>query len=113
MTMATPDDSSAGPPSPPPRRRFATALGRFLEERNILWGELVGGLLVVGCSLALVISLWQTFSDNPLFKFTTFTAAVAAVFGAGLYTLRRWKLASTSRGLLVVALLLTPVSTLA
>ena len=84
-----------------------------MEERNILWGELVGGLLVVGCSLALVVSLWHTFSDNPLFKFFTFTGAVAAVFGAGLYTLHRWKLESTSRGLLLVASLLTPVCQLA
>ncbi len=84
-----------------------------MEERNILWGELVGGLLVVGCSLALVISLWHTFNENPIFKFCTFTGAVASVFGAGLYTLHRWKLESTSRGLLLVACLLTPVCQLA
>src|SRR5947208_3380417 len=101
------------PTPPPPRRRFLSALAGFMEERNILWGELVGGLLVVGCSLALVISLWHTFSENPFFKFCTFTGAVAAVFGAGLYTLQRWKLESTSRGLLLVASLLTPVCQLA
>jgi hypothetical protein len=104
--MATSD--TPPPKTPKPRRRFRA----FLEERNILGGELVGGVLVVGCSLALVIALWQTFSENPLFQLTTFTAAVAAVFGAGLYTLSRWKLASTSRGLLMIALLLVPISTL-
>src|SRR5262249_22678859 len=97
----------------PPKRSILAALSAFMEERNILWGELVGGLLVVGCSLALVLSLWHTFSEQPLFKFAVFTCTVAAVFGAGLYTLQRWKLESTSRGLLLVANLLTPVCQLA
>src|SRR5437764_4099614 len=60
-----------------------------------------------------MLSLWQTFSEQPLFKFAVFTGSVAAVFGAGLYTLHRWKLESTSRGLLLVANLLTPVCQLA
>lgn len=83
-----------------------------MEERNILWGELVGGLLVVGCSAALIISLWATFRDNPIFKGLTFTGAAAAVLGAGLYTQRRWRLESTSRGLLVLGLLLVPLALL-
>src|SRR5262245_7473947 len=112
--MSRPDDRpESDGPRPPPRRGLAALLAGFMEEHNILWGELVGGLLVVGCSTALVISLWHTLSENPLFKFATFTGAVAAVFGAGLYTLRRWRLESTSRGLLVVGTLLTPVCQLA
>src|SRR5690349_15303792 len=99
--MSTSPDPSA--PRPPARRGLVGALSTFLEEHNILWGELVGGLLVVGCSLALVISLWQTFQASPLFRFATFTGAAAAVYGAGLYTHSRWKLEATSRGLLVVA----------
>jgi hypothetical protein len=83
-----------------------------MEERNILWGELVGGLLVVGCSAALIVSLWHKLADNPLFKFCTFAGANAAITGAGLYTLRRWRLESTSRGLLLVGLLLTPLTLL-
>src|SRR5436309_2410745 len=108
--MSVSDDK---PSAPRPRRGLAAALAAFMEERNILWGELVGGLLVVGCSLALIISLWPTFRDNPLFKWTVFTGAVSAVYGAGLYTLRRWRLESTSRGLLVIAVLMTPVCQLA
>jgi hypothetical protein len=84
-----------------------------MEARNILWGELVGGLLVVGCSVALVISLWQHLGGNPLFKFCAFTGAVGFLFSAGLYTLRRWRLESTSRGLLLTATLLAPVNVLA
>src|SRR4051812_5049907 len=95
----------ADPPAPRPRRHgLLAALASFMEARNILWGELVGALLVVGCSVALVISLWPRFRDNPLFRFVTFTGAEAALFGAGLYTLRRWRLDLTSRGLLLVAL---------
>ena len=36
----------------------------------------------------------------------------AATFGAGQYTLHHWKLASTSRGLLVISLLLAPLNLL-
>ncbi|HKB39041.1 MAG TPA: hypothetical protein VKD72_21555, partial [Gemmataceae bacterium] len=112
--MSRPEDRPDSPaPRPPGRRGLAALLAAFMEEHNILWGELVGGLLVIGCSTALVISLWHTLSENPLFKFATFTGAVSAVYGAGLYTLRRWKLESTSRGLLLMALLLTPLAELA
>src|SRR5262245_32017047 len=112
--MSRPEDRPDSPaPRPPGRRGLTALLAAFMEEHNILWGELVGGLLVVGCSTALVISLWQTLSENALFKFATFTGAVSAVFGAGLYTLRRWQLESTSRGLLLMALLLTPLAVLA
>ncbi len=94
-------------------RRSRGALSAFLEAHNILWGELVGGLLVVGCSLALVLTFWSAIRANPRLQVVTFTGAVAAVFGAGLYTLHRWKLETTSRGLLAVGMLLTPVCQLA
>src|SRR5689334_8952634 len=113
--MRAPDDRTDPPPGPgrAVRKPFPAALAAFLEERNILWGELVGGLLVVGCSAALIITLWGTLRDNPLFKSCTFTGTVAAVVGAGLYTLRRWRLQSTSRGLLLVGTLLAPLDLLA
>jgi hypothetical protein len=98
------------PPEPPkPRRSFGEMLAGFMEEKNILWGELAGGLLIVGCSIALVISLWQTLEKIPYFPFLILTAITAAIFGAGLYTLRHWKLESTSRSLLLIATLLTPL----
>ncbi len=99
-------------PNPPPRQRFSGVLGGFMEERNILWGELVGGLLVVGCSLALVLTLWRSLEQLPYFPFLLFTALTAALFGAGQYTLHHWKLTSTSRGLLIIALLLLPLNLL-
>src|SRR5262249_38722110 len=101
LAMNRPDDRPDSAPRPPERRGLAALLGAFMEAHNILWGELVGGLLVVGFSTALVIALWDVLGENPLFKFATFTVAVSAVYVAGLYTLRRWKLESTSRGLLL------------
>jgi hypothetical protein len=106
-----------GPPTPAPeptpglpRRTLGQLLAAFMEERNILWGELVGGLLIVGCSIALVISLWQTLEQIPYFPFLIFAAITVALFGAGLYTLSHWKLESTSRGLLVIGTLLVPLN---
>ncbi len=100
------------PPPPPPRKPLTRVLAAFMEERNILWGELVGGLLIVGCSVALVITLWKSLEQLPYFPFLIFSAVTAALFGAGLYTLHHWKLTATSRGLLVISLLLTPLNLL-
>src|SRR5205814_462496 len=84
----------------------------FMEESNILWGELVGGLLIVGCSIALVITLWQTLEHILYFPFFVFSSISVALFLAGWYTLHHWKLAATSRGLLVITLLLLPLNLL-
>ena len=104
------------PPTPPatdepPALRHGV-LAAFLEEKNILWGELVGGLLIVGCSIALVLTLWRDLQDLPYSSFLLAAGITAALFGAGQYTLHHWKLASTSRGLLVIALLLVPLNLL-
>ncbi|MFH1924336.1 MAG: hypothetical protein ABIP48_31175, partial [Planctomycetota bacterium] len=100
----------------PPRKSWQETLTGFLEERNIRWAELVGvltgGLLMVGASVALVISLWEKL-DNPLFKFSVFVGYSSAVFGAGLFAHYRWKLESTGRGLLTIGTLLVPLNFLA
>lgn len=87
-------------------------LAGFMEEKNILWGELVGGLLIVGCSIALVLTLWKSLEALPYFPFLLSTAITMALFGAGQYTLHHWKLTATSRGLLVISLLLAPLNLL-
>jgi hypothetical protein len=101
------------PPTPSPsvsRRSLGVLLAAFMEERNILWGELTGGLLMVGCSVALVLSLWKTLEQIPLFPFIILAAITSALFAAGRYTLHHWKLEATSRGLLVIGLLLVPLN---
>jgi hypothetical protein len=95
---------------PPPQRSLGEVLGAFMEERNILWGELAGGLLIVGCSIALVISLWRTLEEIPYFPFLILAALTTLIVGAGRYTLTHWKLESTSRGLLVIGTLLVPLN---
>src|SRR5262249_46280069 len=95
-----------------PERSLTSLLSSFMEERNILWGELVGGLLIVGCSIALVLTLWQSLQALPYFPFLIFAALTGSLFAAGHYTLHHWKLAATSRGLLLISLLLVPLNLL-
>jgi hypothetical protein len=98
------------PPEPPaPRRSWSEMLAGFMEERNIRWGELIGGLLIVGPAIALVISFWEQLAANPYLQLSTFVATCSSVFGVGLYAHHRWKLRSTSIGLLVIATLLVPL----
>jgi hypothetical protein len=101
------------PPPPPPRKPFTEVLAAFMEQSNIRWGEIVGGLLIIGCSTALVVSLWAQISRIPVLKFLIFTTVTAAMFGVGLYTEHRWKLPTTSRGILTIATLLVPLNFLA
>ena len=101
------------PPPPPPRRPFSEVLNSFMEESNIRWGEIIGGLLIIGCSTALVVSLWAQISQIPVLKFLIFTTVTAVLFGIGLYTEHRWKLPTTSRGILTIATLLVPLNFLA
>ncbi|MCX7423168.1 MAG: hypothetical protein NT013_27035 [Planctomycetia bacterium] len=89
-------------------------LQAFLEKKNIRWGELLAGLLIIGSSVGLVISLWSTLRNAiPYFPALCFLGVTAAIHGAGLYTLRHWRLQTTSRGLLTIALLLVPLNFLA
>lgn len=97
-------------PPAAPRARFADLLSAFMEEKNVRWGELVGGLLIVGCSIALVISFWSQIAERDLLRFGLFNGIVAALFGLGYYTSRKWKLPTTSRGVLLIATLLVPLN---
>src|SRR5262249_502974 len=100
-------------PPPPPRKPFGEVLAAFMEQSNIRWGEIIGGLLIIGCSTALVISLWAQISRVPTVKFLIFTTVTAALFGIGFYTEHHWKLPTTSRGILTIATLLVPLNFLA
>ena len=109
---AQPPQPPTAPP-PPPRRSFSEVLNSFMEESNIRWGEIIGGLLIIGCSTALVVSLWAQISQIPVLKFLIFTTVTAILFGIGLYIEHRWKLPTTSRGILTIATLLVPLNFLA
>ncbi|MCH5374092.1 MAG: hypothetical protein JJ992_08955, partial [Planctomycetes bacterium] len=93
------------------RRTLADVFQSFMAEKNIRWGELVSGMLIVGSAVGLVISLRATLRDTiPYFPALIFLMVTLAIYGAGMYTLQRWNLRSTSRGVLIIALLLTPLN---
>lgn len=106
--------STAPSSSPKPQREgFAKLFSAFLEEKNIRWGELVGGLLIVGCTIALVISFWSEINQRPLLKFLLLNGVTTAILGMGFYTQYSWKLRTTSLGLLLIGMLLIPLNFLA
>lgn len=97
-----------------PRHTLADMLQSFMEERNIRWGELASGMLIVGSAIGLIISLRATLAEwsERIYYLPAlmFMLCTVTIHGAGLYTLRRWKLRSTSRGVLIIATLLVPLS---
>ena len=103
------------PPSSPqsPGPSLTDWLGAFMEERNVRWGELVGGLLIVCCSIALVVSFWSAIAERPLVEFFLFNGVTACLFGIGFHSEHRWRLHTTSQGLLITATLLVPLNFLA
>ncbi len=108
-------DYTEQPAAPSPvRRQFAEVLQSFMAEKNIRWGELVAGLLIVGSAVGLVISLRKTLEQAiPYFPALIFMLITLAIYGSGIYTLRRWNLRATSRGVLTISLLLMPLNFLA
>ena len=98
LAGATGSTRSAARTPAAPRRPVFDLLSAFLEEQNIRWGELIGGLLIVGCSIALVISFWAKIAERPFLKFFVFNGVTAAMFGLGLYAAHRWKLCTDQPG---------------
>ena len=96
-----------------PKRSWLDWFSAFMEERNIRWGELVGGLLIVCCSVALVISFWSAIEQRPWLKFLLFNGVTAALLGIGFYSEFRWRLRTTAQGLLTIGCLLVPLNFLA
>ena len=113
VPAAVAESRFAPPPVAAPRRNWGDWLSAFMEERNIRWGELVGGLLIVCSSIALVISFWSTIDERPLLKFLLFNGVTAGLFGVGFYCEHRWRLRTTSQGLLTIGSLLVPLNFLA
>jgi hypothetical protein len=109
----TPAEAEVVAEPAPPRRPFSELLAAFMEERHLRWGELVGGLLIVCGSIALVLSFWVQISQSLFLQFFVFNGVTAGLFGLGVYADRRIKLPTTSQGLLVIATMLVPLNFLA
>ncbi len=96
------------------KRALGDVLKQFLSARNIHWGELLSALLIVGSAVGLILSLRTELSRIiPMFPAVIFSLVVLAIHLAGFYTLTRWKLPSTSRGLLFLGAIMIPISALA
>lgn len=106
--------SAIEPSATEPRTSASELITRFLADHNIRWGELLAGVLIVVSSIGLVVSLWNTLiQTHPAIPSIVLLSANAIVFFFGIYTLTRWKLRHTSRAILVIAMLLSPLSVLA
>lgn len=110
-----PKPQAPPPPPPPPKKSWMELVAEFFEERNVRLAEvilvLVGGLLIVGGSVAVVVSFWEQMESY--LKFAVFVGVSSAVFGLGLLAYHRWKLEISGRGLLLIATLLVPLDFLA
>lgn len=99
------------PPPREPRRTFSEVMSTFMHEKNMRWGELASGIMIVLSAVGLVMSLRETLENTiPYFSALLFMLITAAIHGAGIYTLKKWKLRNTSRGTLVIGLLLVPIN---
>ena len=90
---------------------LADVLQSFMEESNIRWGEIIAGLLIVRQRgrphLQPPLARCKAIPYSPAILFMLFTLGF---YGAGMYTLRRWKLHAISRVILIISLLLVPLS---
>ena len=94
-----------------PRKTFSEVMSAFMQEKNMRWGELASGIMIVLSAVGLVVSLRETLENTiPYFSALLFMLITAAIHGAGIYTLKKWKLRNTSRGTLVIGLLLVPIN---
>lgn len=98
---------------PKPQVPWSVWFSAFMEEKNIRWGELVGGLLIVSCTIALVVTFWANIAENRFLKFGVLNGVIAALFGVGLHAAKHWRLPTTSQGILTIATLLVPLNFLA
>lgn len=99
------------PPPREPRRTFSEVMSTFMHEKNMRWGELASGIMIVLSAVGLVMSLRETLENTiPYFSALLFMLITAAIHGAGIYTLKKWKLRNTSRGTIVIGLLLVPIN---
>ncbi|MCE9527544.1 MAG: hypothetical protein K8R36_15990, partial [Planctomycetales bacterium] len=109
--LAAPPQPPKSPPAPvEPARPLADVLQNFMQESNIRFGEIIAGLLIVGSAVGLIISLRNTLKAIPYSSAILFMLFTVGFYGAGMYTLRRWKLHAISRVILIISLLLVPLS---
>ena len=110
-TSVEPANIVAAPPAKPPRR-LADILRAFMDESNIKLGEFVAGLLIVIGSIGLVTALNAHFENIPYLSSVVFLTIVSLFHVVGIYSLKKWNLASSSRVILLIGNLLIPLNVL-
>src|SRR6185436_20597346 len=93
-----------------PARPWADVLQSFLEESNVRWMEILAGFIIVVSAVGLIVSFRNTLKEIPYAPAILFMLFTLAFYGAGIYTLRSWKLHVISRVILIISLLLVPLS---
>jgi hypothetical protein len=83
----------------------------FLDERNIKWLLGIGTLILLGSSLMLVTSHWQTYT--PIWKYSIMLGYTALIALGGWITYHKLLLRKTGTMLLSLTVLLLPVLFLA
>ncbi len=99
------------PPSKPPRR-LSDILRGFMDESNIKLGEFVAGLLIIIGSIGLVTALNIAYKNIPYLSSVVFLTIVSLFHIFGIYSLKKWNLASSSRVVLLIGNLLIPLNVL-
>ncbi|MBT4011376.1 MAG: hypothetical protein HOF15_03565 [Planctomycetaceae bacterium] len=98
----------------PPARKLSDILRAFMDESNIKVGEFISGLLIVFGSVGLVVTLNQQFKDEIAYLPSAVFMTIVALFHLlGIYSYKKWNLASSSRVILYIANLLIPLNVLA
>jgi hypothetical protein len=110
-----PPAAPTSPPAPaPPARKLSDILRVFMDESNIKVGEFISGLLIVFGSVGLVVTLNQQFKDEIAYLPSAVFMTIVALFHLlGIYSYKKWNLASSSRVILYIANLLIPLNMLA
>jgi len=111
--MSKPAPHPKATPKAKPKASLPELFSAFVEEKNIRWGELVGGMLIIFCSLALVVSQWRQITSNETGRLAMFVGVNAILFGVGMFMYKRLSLVTSGKGLLIVSSLLCPLNFLA
>lgn len=102
--MSSPADQR----SPEQRSPLVRFFDAFFQERNIKWMLGLGILILLGSSLMLVTSHWDTYT--PVWKYVVMLGYTAAIHGLGQVCYHSLSLRKTGTGLMVLTVGLLPLT---
>jgi hypothetical protein len=94
--------------SAPSSSAFFRFFDAFLQERNIKWVLTAGLAILLGSSVMMVTSHWDTLGD--LWKYSILLSYVGAIHLAGQWTYHHLSLQKTGSSLMALTVLLIPLS---